>query len=182
MSKFKIGDRVIGNDFHEIMSRRGRKGVVKGLAEMGVWVVYDGETDVHVCAYPELDLLLEEGVKEVWSPVVVTGNAFKYGYKVGDVVEWKNKHYTVAGNGWAYSKGYAASIAFLDNKEDYSLVKSVGDEVTTPKYLTTITTTTHLEQGQVESLLIKALGIKNGADVQWNQDGSVDVVCISKGV
>ena len=62
------------------------------------------------------------------------------------------------------------------------LEEGVKEDTITPKYLTTITTTTHLEQGQVESLLIKTLGINNGADVQWNQDGSVDVVCVSKEV
>lgn len=115
MSKFKIGDRVIGNDLHGIIGRRGCKGTVKEISGMSIWVIYDGEIGPHVCAYSEIDLLLEE-------------------------------------------------------------------DTITPKYLTTITTTTHLEQGQVESLLIKALGIKNGADVQWNQDGSVDVVCVSKEV
>ena len=119
MSKFKIGDRVIGNDFHAIMRWRGCKGTVKEISEIVIWVMYDGEIDPHACLGYELDLLTEEGAKE---------------------------------------------------------------DTITPKYLTTITTTTHLEQGQVESLLIKALGIKNGADVQWNQDGSVDIVSVSKEV
>ena len=106
--------------------------------------------------------------------VKLTGNAFKYGYKVGDVVKWGDANYAVVVDGRAY--GDIGAIDFCDDPIKYSLV-TPAEETSMNQYKTTITTTISLEQGQVESLLIKALGLEGkGVTVEWNQDGSVDVV------
>ena len=108
--------------------------------------------------------------------VKVTGNAFEYGYKVGDVVKWSSnvETYEVSKDGCAYNAG--GHICFAEDPSEYALVKPEKEPFVS-KYKTAITTTISLEQGQVESLLIKALGLEGkGVTVEWNQDGSVDVV------
>lgn len=113
--------------------------------------------------------------------VKFTGNAFEYGYKVGDVVEYVGtyKKYTVSMNGRAYSDG-GSCIEFCFEPEQYTIVKP-AKETTMNSYKTTITTTISLEQGQVESILVKALGLEwQGVTIEWNQDGSVEVSYMSK--
>lgn len=113
--------------------------------------------------------------------VKVTGNAFKYGYKVGDVVEFDgHAKWVVAEDGIAYSTEKKWGLKFNTSKSRYTLV-TPAKESSVNQYHTTITTTISLEQGQVESLLIKTLGLEGkGVIVEWNQDGSVEVSYVSK--
>lgn len=112
------------------------------------------------------------------------------------------KHYSYSGwvvaeDGRAYSEEKAWSLCFNGPKSDYTLVTSAKETfmknqfmqsvsfhnecAAVNHYKTTITTTVSLEQGQVESLLIKALGLEGkGVKAEWNQDGSVEVSYVSK--
>lgn len=113
--------------------------------------------------------------------VKFTDNAFEYGYKVGDVVAWGSygEIYVVSEDGCAYDDNYNC-LEFRSDPKTYTLVKSVKETIMN-QYKTTITTTISLEQGQVESILVKALGLGGqGVTIEWNQDGSVEVSYMSK--
>ena len=63
----------------------------------------------------------------------IIGNAFKYGYKVGDIVSWKRgaDRYKVLPNGNAKNLREESHIGFANSPDEYSLVQS-AEYVVTP--------------------------------------------------
>lgn len=180
MSEFNVGDEVVSLD--PDFSFYGEVGIIRSF-DSNVYSVYIPSKNSAYNHYEHELKLAEQEEEQVENTkeVKVTGKAFKYGYKVGDVVKWVEigKVYTVSKNGHAYGEA-GGNLAFCNEPKEYSLVKP-AKETAVDNYKTTITTTISLGQGQVESLLIKALGLEGkGAKTEWNQDGSVEISYVNK--